>query len=117
MYSITQSLIEWLDGLGYVASARPNANSVPPFVTVERTGGYVLDLLDHAILSVQTWGATEADAEAMAIDIRNAALLEARPAGVSRIDINAGPYPFYDEETRYPRYQLVLDITCQLIDN
>ena len=117
MYSITEAVINWLSDGGFTASARPNAESVPPFVTVERTGGYVADLLDHPMVAVQTWGATEAEAEEMALSVRNAALLGARPEGVSRIDINAGPYPFYDEETRYPRYQLVLDITCQLIDN
>ncbi len=116
MYSVTQALIEWLVALGYSAAARPNRDSMPPFVTVERTGGYVADLLDHPIMAVQTWASTEAEAEAMALSIRNSVLLSERPHGVSRIDINAGPYPFYDEETRCPRYQLVLDVTCQLID-
>jgi len=38
-----------------------------------------------------------------------------RPLGVHAISVSAGPYRFYDEATRRPRYQLVLDVTCQLI--
>lgn len=116
MYSVTQSFIEWLAAMGHDAAARPDRALEPPFVTVERTGGYVADLVDHAMLAIQAWAPTEASAEALAIGIRNAALLGERPRGVAHIAINAGPYPYYDEDTRCPRYQLVVDATCQLIE-
>jgi hypothetical protein len=52
----------------------------------------------------------------MANEVRLLALTEAPPIGVHNIGVNAGPYPFFDESTRCPRYQIVLDITSQLTD-
>lgn len=115
MYSVTEEFIKWLAGLAYTASTYPAKDAQPPFVTVERTGGYVADLVDHPTVAIQTWAATEAEAEAMAIEIRNEALVSTIPAGVHHVGVNSGPYPFWDDDTRCPRYQLVLDVTCNLI--
>ena len=116
MYSATQSFVEWLSTEGYTASTYPARDAVPPFVTVERTGGNTSDMVDHPTIAVQTWGATEVDAEQMAIDIRNALMCESRPKGVTKINVNSGPYPFWDEDTRCPRYQTVYDCAAQLTD-
>lgn len=116
MYSVTQSVIVWLSAMGYVAHTYPQKDSAPPFLTVERTGGYVEDMVDHPTIAVQAWALTEAQAEELAITIRNAALTQALPYGVNRLEVNAGPYPFWDESTRYPRYQVVFDATCQLTE-
>ena len=117
MYSVTQAVIEWLNSSGYSAHSYPLKTLALPFVTVERTGGYVEDLVDHPTLAVQTWAETEAEAEQAAIEIRNNATIGTLPSGVNRMAVNAGPYPFWDEETRCPRYQVVFDATCQLIAN
>ena len=114
MYSVTEEFVKWLSGLDYAASTYPPASG-SDFVTVERTGGYVADLVDHPTVAIQTWAQTEADAEEMTLEIRNEALLHSMPDGVYHIGVNAGPYPFWDESTRLPRYQLVLDVTCNLI--
>ncbi len=118
MYSVLAAFVERLLALGYDAySIVPGDEDAPAeFVTVERTGGYVTDMVDHPTIAVQCWAATDADAEDMAVAVRNALLTGPRPAGVSRIDVNGGPYRFYDEYTRCPRYQLTLDVTCQLTD-
>ena len=115
MYSVTEEFVKWLAGLNYTAATYPPASGTS-FVTVERTGGSVSDLVDHPTIAIQTWAATEASAEQMAIEIRNEALLSSRPFGVYNIAVNSGPYPFWDEDTRMPRYQLVLDVTCNLTE-
>lgn len=115
MYSVTEEFITWLNGLGYSASTWPPADGTE-FVTVERTGGTVADKVDYPTIAIQTWAQTEPRAEEMALEIRNEALLSTMPEGVNSVAVNAGPYPFWDEDTRLPRYQLVLDIVCQLID-
>lgn len=115
MYSITEQFVEWLSNLGYAASTQP-PNSGTEFVTVERTGGYVADMVDHPSMAVQTWAQSAPRAEEMANGIRNAALIGSRPYGVHRIEVNSGPYSFYDESTRLPRYQIAFDVTCQLTD-
>ena len=115
MYSITEQFVAWLDGLGYAASTYPPADGTE-FVTVERTGGNVIDMVDHAGIAIQTWAATAPRAEEMANEIRLAAIEGPYPLGVNRIEVNSGPYSFYDESTRLPRYQIAFDVTCQLVD-
>lgn len=119
MYSVTQAIIEWLGAQGYAAShiAPPDAPESPSqFVTVERTGGYVQDKVDHPSVAIQCWAATDEAAESMAIAVRNLIEVGARPHGVGHMAVNSGPYPFYDEDTRCPRYQLYADVACQLTD-
>ena len=113
MYSVTQAFVEWLADLGYAASTYPPKTG-NEFVTVERTGGFVEDLIDHPTMAIQAWAATETRAEEMANEIRVAAITS-RPCGVSRISFD-GLYPFWDESTRLPRYQLVLDCAAQLTE-
>lgn len=112
MYSATQALIEWLTQKGY------NAYSYPPkagdsFITVERTGGSVSDLVDHPQFAVQAWAQTEADAEAACLNIRNALVIGDVPSGFYKVEPDS-MYPWYDDSTRLPRYQLVINCTTQL---
>lgn len=115
MYSITEQIVAWLSNLGYAASTYPPAEG-DEFVTVERTGGGVADMVDHPTIAIQAWAGTEARAEEMATAIRDAALIGARPQGVASMRINAGPYPFWDSYTRLPRYQLVIECAAILTD-
>jgi hypothetical protein len=115
MYSVTAAFINWLNTYGY------NAHSYPPddgteFVTVERTGGGVSDMVDHPAIAIQTWAQTEERAEDMANEIRYLVLTEAPPDGVHGVAVETGAYRFYDEYTRLPRFQLVLDAACQLTE-
>ena len=113
MYSVEQSFVEWLSDRNYAASTYPTKEGTE-FVTVERTSGGVIDMLDHPTVAIQTWAQTAPRAEEMALSIRNA-LFYSRPEGVAHIQVD-GLYPFWDENTRLPRYQLVLDCTAQMTD-
>lgn len=110
-YSITEAFVSWLASMGYAASTYP-PNDKTEFVTVERTGGGTADKIDHPTIAVQTWAETEPRAEEMANAIRYAALTGPRPYGVGFIQVNSGPYRFYDESTGLPRYQTVLNCTA-----
>lgn len=114
-YSVTESFVSWLSSLGYRASTRPPKTG-SEFATVERTGGGVVDMVDRPTMAVQAWAQSEDRAEEMANEIRLAALAGPMPRGVQRIWVDAGPYPFWDEDTRMPRYQVVLGAACQLTD-
>lgn len=112
MYSATEELIKWLTAKGY------DAYSYPPktgsgFFTVERTGGAVVDLVDHPTFAIQAWADSIDEAETMAIEVRNMLLVGDVPAGFYKIT-QTSLYQWYDEETRLPRYQLVIDCTTQL---
>lgn len=113
MYSITEEFIKWLSVMGYDAYSYPPKDS-KEFVTVERTGGDVENLVDYPTIAIQTWAQTQDRAEEMANEIRVAALTLARPFGVHSVRVNSGPYAFFDESTRLPRYQVVLDCAAYL---
>lgn len=117
MYSVTEEFVAHLLTLGYDAYANVPASSPDEFVTVERTGGSVADMVDHPAIAVQCWAPTDEAAERMANVLRTQLVAgTVRPSGVTRIAVNSGPYRFYDEYTRCPRYQIALDVTCQLTD-
>ena len=116
MYSVTEAFVSHLLSLGHEAYANVPADPPTEFVTVERTGGSVTDLVDHPSLAIQRWAATDEAAERLANVVRAQIVTGARPFGVTRVDVNSGPYRFYDEYTRCPRYQMALDATCQLTD-
>jgi len=115
VYSITEQFVKWLSAKGYAASTYPPKTG-DEFVTVERTGGTVVDMVDHPSMAIQTWAETEARAEEMAIAIRDSLLLEGLPYGVHHVDVNSGPYPFWDDSTGKPRYQIALDCVSYLTD-
>lgn len=116
MYSATEAFVAWLSNAGYQASTYPKANPQAEFVTVERTGGGTESMVDHPTMAIQTWAQTEARAEAMAVEIRNSLMCSSRPRGITKVNVNSGPYPFWDESTGCPRYQLVLECTSILTD-
>ena len=119
MYSVTEEFVRWLTDLGYAASTRPPADapdSPDEFVTVERTGGSVSDLVDHPGMAIQCWAPTEARAEEMANAVRVSLLTGALPHGVHSASVSSGPYRFFDAATRCPRYQLYVEAASQLVD-
>ena len=116
MYSVTEQFVKWLSYNGYAASTYPPRVG-DEFVTVERTGGNVVDMVDHPEIAIQTWALTEARAEEMAIAIRDALLLGGKPHGVHGVAVDSGPYPFWDESTGRPRYQIALVCASYLIES
>lgn len=113
MYSATEELVKWLTAKQYSAYTYPPKTG-SEFVTVERTGGAVTDKVDHPTFAIQAWAASIERAESMCIAIRNALVTGDVPVGFStRVDADS-MYPWYDESTRLPRYQLVINCTTQL---
>ena len=115
VYSVEEAMRDWLEGMGYDAYVRVPASRPDRFVTVERTGGGVIDMVDHPLMAVQAWAQTQAEAEEDASAIRMVALVGELPFGVHSMRVNAGPYKFYDEDSMQPRYQVVFDVACQLV--
>ena len=118
MYSVTEEVIDWLTSLGYSASTQVPATAPKnpsEFVTVERTNGGVTNLVDNPQIVIQTWAKTEARAEEMANEIRLHALTSELPVGFGSFKPNIGPYPFWDENTRCPRYQTVYTCSAHVV--
>lgn len=115
VYSVEEAVRNWLLGMDYDAYVRVPKDRPKRFVTVERTGGGVSDMVDHPLIAIQTWAQTQAEAEEDASAIRMVALVGNLPEGVHSMRVNAGPYKFYDEDSMQPRYQVVFDVACQLV--
>lgn len=115
VYSIEEAVRNWLVDMGYAAYVRVPKDKPQRFVTVERTGGNVVDMVDHPTIAIQTWAQTQAEAEEDAAAIRMVALVGNLPEGVHSMRVNSGPYKFYDEDSMQPRYQIVFDVACQLV--
>lgn len=113
-FSVTQALVEHLKSMGYAASSRVPRKKPAEFVTVERVGGGTASKVDHPSMAIQTWADSDARAEEMGNAVKVALLVTPPPAGVHSIRVETGPYQFYDENTGKARYQLVLNVTCQL---
>ena len=114
MYSATQSFIEWMVAKGYDAHSYPPKDGTN-FYTVERTGGSVADLVDHPTFAVQSWADSETEAEAMLLAIREMLVTGDVPRGFYKVEAES-IYPWWDDSTRLPRYQLVLNCTTQLTE-
>ena len=115
LYSITEQFVTWLSDNGYAASTYPPKTGTE-FVTVERTGGSVTDMVDRPSIAIQAWAKTPTRAEEMANEIRELLLLGSLPYGVHSARIDSGPYPFWDEQTKLPRYQIALICASYLTD-
>lgn len=113
-FSVTEAMVAWIGSLGHVASLDVPSPMPDEFVTVERTGGGARDRVDHPVMAVQCWALTPERAEALANSVRLSLLTTAPPAGIHSVRANTGPYKFNDPETRRPRWQFVLDASCQL---
>lgn len=115
VYSIEEAVRNWLVDMGFDAYVRVPKDRPQRFVTVERTGGGVADMVDYPLIAIQTWAQTQAEAEEDASAIRMVALVGELPEGVHSMRVNSGPYKFYDESSMMPRYQVVFDVACQLV--
>lgn len=113
-FSVTEAMVSWLASMGYEASQDVPADMPDEFVTVERGGGGTRGLVDHPVMAVQCWALTAERAEGLANEVRLRTLTEQPPPGVHSVGVNAGPYKFNDEESGRPRWQLALDVHCQL---
>ena len=114
VFSVTEAMVSWLSGMGYRASSREPRDCSGEHLTVERVGGRPRSLVDHASMAVQAWADSDDAAEARANRARLAVLTAAPPAGVHSVRVESGPYQHYDDATHRPRYQFVLDVSCQL---
>lgn len=114
VFSVTEALVAWLASMGYCASSRVPVPEPDEFVTVERVGGGVEDRIDRPSVALQCWARTDERAEALALEVRAKVLFCQPPPGVHSMSVDTGPYPHYDENTRRPRYQIVLDLACQI---
>ena len=111
-YSVTEAMVSWLTSLGYRASTDVPADMPDEFVTVGRASGADRDFVDLPLVAVQCWALTNERAEAMANDVRFLLRYGTLPSGIHGVFTNTGPYPFPDPETRRPRYQQVLVVSC-----
>jgi len=103
-------ILEQLQGAGITAVMEiPEGGGTPPFAVVERTGGGAENLLRHATVAIQSYGASLYLAASL-----NEAVLAAMEGLAARPEIAAcelnSDYNFTDTTKKQYRYQAVFDI-------
>lgn len=114
MFDVEQALIEWIPGrVGAPCYAEPPETRPAAFVTVERTGGGSSLGVDRPSVAVQAWGATRAEASALAASLREALVLDSwQIPEVCRCSV-ASSYSFPDPDSRMARYQLDVEMVTR----
>ena len=101
MYSVTEAFVSHLLTLGYDAYANVPADPPTEFVTVERTGGSVTDLVDHPSIAVQCWAATDEAAERLANSVRAQIVTGTPRKGQGWLEHENSPAPITGPAARY----------------
>lgn len=116
-FSVTAAMVAFIDALeiGDGCSTRVPYDRPGRFQTVENIGGEVDSKVCNTTVAVQCWALDEATAEADSNDVALAIETATPPAGVHSMHVVQTGYPWFDDSTRCPRYQLVCNITHQLV--
>ena len=115
-FDVIAALRTWLSSAtGVGVYAAPPEERPDEFITIERTGGGAERGRDLPSLAVQAWAPTEAEAYALALEVRdlfiwNATMEVASISGSEVGDI----YLFPDGESRTSRYQVDVDLVTGL---
>lgn len=115
MFDIESELVNYLLDSGFAAFGDVPEDKRKPqeFVTVERTGGTATEhVKDDAMVAVQSWAASRADASILAIKVDESVrgfLRNPRVCKVRRQSLVNFP-----SENGEPRYQAIYEITTTL---
>lgn len=115
-FSITEAMVGFINSLniGDGCGTRVPYDAPGRFQTVENIGGPINSKVCSTTLAIQVWAPDEPTAEADANDIALAIETSAPPAGVHSMRVDQTPYPWFDDSTREPRYQIVVAAVHQL---
>lgn len=113
MFDVESELVHYLLDAGFAAFGDVPEDRPQQFVTVERTGGTVTEhVKDDAMVAVQSWAASRADASVLAVKADEAVrgfVRNPRVCKVSRQSLVNFP-----SENGEPRYQAIYEITTTL---
>lgn len=111
---IESKMISWLNARELSAeamSSAPAGRSPHRCVTVERTGGPSDGFIDHPTVAVQSWAATKAEAEALALEV-DRVLVGGFADGVEIVSITRSGLAWFPTTKKEPRYQALYSIAA-----
>lgn len=107
---IEPTVITYLSGkLSVPVSGGVPASPPEKFVTVEKTGGSVENLIRSSTLAIQSWAPSIAEAAALNDEVIDAMSGILILGDISSVELNSD-YNFTDTTRNHPRYQAVFDI-------
>ena len=86
------------------------ANPPESFVLVEKTGSSVSDCIETALIAVQSYAATLAEAAELCETVNEKMLLINENANVMSCTISSAGYNFTDPQTKRYRYQSLYEL-------
>lgn len=109
---IEAQIINYLsDNLNCPVYAEQPGNGEMEFVVVEKTGSSRVNYLDFAMMAVQSYAGSLADAAALNQTVKGLMLRMAHEVeAISAVRLNSD-YNFTDTSTKHYRYQAVFDVT------
>lgn len=78
-------------------------------VVVEKTGGGMGDATDHALIKIQSYGASLFEASQLNDQVKSAMLTLPTVTNVTKVDLNTD-YNYTDTTKKHYRYQAIYDI-------
>ena len=117
-YSITAAMVAFISSLNIGDGCSTQVPYTRPgrFQTLENIGGEIESKVCHTTMAIQCWALDESTAEADSNTVALAIETSMPPEGVHSMHVSQTGYPWFDDSTRCPRYQLVCEITHQLTD-
>ena len=107
---IEATVIDYLNNVLSVPVSGEVPSPTPPvFVTVEKIGSSVSNHLRSAMISVDIYAGSEADAAALNVTVRNAMEAMITLSSISRSHCETD-YNFTDTATKHNRYQAVFEV-------
>lgn len=108
--TIEEYLIDQLDLLLSVPVSGDVPHPMPAeFVTVEKTGSYLTNILNGATIAIQSWSTSRAAAAALNQLVIGAMLVVESLPEIGRCQLSTD-YNYTDTATNRPRYQAVYEI-------
>ena len=107
---IEPTIIEYLaERLGVPVYGAIPANPPDTMVTVEKTGGRHINLIDAATLAIQSWAPSIEQAAQLNDQVKAAMAAAVELATISSCDLDTD-YNFTDTARNRPRYQAIFEV-------
>ncbi len=110
------TLIKWFGDSLHVSTSHNIPKRYPDqFITIERQGGQIYNMTEHAMFGILVWARTSERACELAHRVRDLILSNQPPDEIRSISID-GMYEYRTDENEMGRYQINLEIIANIGD-
>jgi len=109
--NIEKRLISWLSGYGYDVYHRVPVERPDEFVTLQKeTSSHGAGKIEYPCVAIQVWGTSDSSVSDTAEDIVKLIKFHLNEQDDISVKGITGAYDYFDDDSKTPRYQIVLDL-------